>query len=89
MKLDKVILDKIMNLADGGSYDFDWFALKQYLENLDLVIKLGDSSQSTLVENVITDYLCKDCGKKICGNYVTAHFDCTDIHPNDRKLQQK
>lgn len=29
-------------------------------------------------------YLCKDCGHPINGNYVSQHFHCTDVHPDDR-----
>lgn len=51
MKLDKAIFTKVVSLADLGAYDNDWWALKHYLKDLDLVVKPGDSSQGTLVEN--------------------------------------
>lgn len=89
MKLDDSVVSKIVN-----GCPWLWKNKRQmfedFLKSLDLVIKQGDSSQATLVENnanfVENDsYLCKDCGKEICGNYVTGHFDCIDIHPRDRK----
>lgn len=55
MKLDESVINKILTEACWKEYDDNWDehqnTLREYLEILDLVIKPGDSSQGTLVEN--------------------------------------
>jgi len=51
MKLDESVIQNIMQTV-GIRYDASWSEyIKQHLRSLDLVVKPGDSSQSTLVEN--------------------------------------
>ena len=51
MKLDETVIDKILNDI-GIVRDPSWVTyIRQNLYSLDLIIKPGDSSQGTLVEN--------------------------------------
>lgn len=53
MKLDKKVIHKILNQAYPPDlvYIDDYDELKEVLENMDLVVKPGDSSQSVLTLN--------------------------------------
>jgi len=55
MKLDKDLIEEIYDFV--SSFDYKYYAtgskedIIKYLSTLDLVVKLGDSSQSVLVSN--------------------------------------
>lgn len=56
MKLDQSVVGQIKKLIAAAptrslAVNLEFKDLFKYLENLDLVIKPGDSSQGTLVEN--------------------------------------
>lgn len=55
MKLDENMIEKIVDEVSVYDFERSYIGARQqirkFLSNLDLVIKSGDSSQGTLVEN--------------------------------------
>ncbi len=60
MRLDKSVVQKIIETIDGVMGGVAYLTLREKLKALDLVFKSGDSSQSVLVESK-RKYKCSQC----------------------------